>query len=127
VSGFVDADDVALAMLRLMDSTISEERFILSAENRTYRSVFTDMAECFKKHPPHRKVIPWLAALVWRWERIKCGFTGEEPLLTKETAETAQQKVFFDNSKILKALPGFAFRPLKETIAECCSHYLKHL
>lgn len=127
ISGFVDADDVASAMHQLMDSSISGERFILSAENRSYRSVFEDMATCFGKKPPHRKVVPWMAALVWRWERLKSSFTGEEPLLTKETAETAQQKVYFDNAKILHALPGFTFKPLKETIAASCDYYLNCL
>ncbi|MFM7222819.1 MAG: NAD-dependent epimerase/dehydratase family protein [Bacteroidota bacterium] len=127
VSGFVDAEDVAEAMRRLMESPISSERFILSSENRSYRSVFSDMALCFGKQPPHRKVRPWMAALVWRWERLKSIFTGEEPLLTKETAETAQQKVNFDTTKIVTALPGFAFKPVKQTIAETCDYYIKHL
>jgi hypothetical protein len=48
-------------------------------------------------------------------------------LLTKETAETAQQSVRFDNAKILKALPGFSFKPLQQTIDESCSYYLSKL
>jgi GTP-binding protein EngB required for normal cell division len=46
-------------------------------------------------------------------------------LLTKETAETAQQKVNFDNSKILNALPGFGFKQVSQTISECCAGYVK--
>ncbi len=40
-SGFVDAMDVAEIMIRLMESEISAERFILSAENRSYKDIFT--------------------------------------------------------------------------------------
>lgn len=125
VSGFVDAADVAKAMVLLMETDIAEERFIISAENRSYRSVFTEMAMAFGKKPPSRKVNPWLASIVWRVERIKSFITRKEALLTKETAETAQQKVEFNNSKILNALPGFAFKPLGQTIKECCEGYLK--
>jgi dihydroflavonol-4-reductase len=112
-SGFVDGEDV--------------ERFILSAENWTYRGLFTAMAKGFGKKPPSRKVTPWLAALVWRLEAIKGWITGQDPLLTKETAETAQQTVKFDNTKILKALPGFSFKPLQQTIEESCSYYLSKM
>lgn len=125
VSGFVDAADVATAMVLLMKSEIAAERFILSAENKSYRSIFTEMAIAFGKKPPTRKVNPTLAAIVWRIEGIKSWITGKEALLTKETAETAQQKVNFDNSKILNALPGFEFKPVSQTISECCSGYVK--
>lgn len=126
-SGFVDGEDVAKAMVRLMDSTITAERYILSAENWTYRALFTAMAKGFGKKPPSRKVTPWLAALVWRLEAIKGWLTGQDPLLTKETAETAQQSVKFDNTKILNALPGFSFKPLQQTIEESCSYYMSKM
>jgi len=126
-SGFVDGEDVAKAMVMLMDCEITAERFILSAENWTYRGLFTAMAKGFGKKPPSRKVTPWLAALVWRLEAIKGWITGQDPLLTKETAETAQQTVKFDNTKILKALPGFSFKPLQQTIEESCSYYLSKM
>lgn len=124
-SGFVDATDVAKAMVLLMGTAIAEQRFILSAENWSYRFVFTEMATAFGKKPPSRKVNPLLASIVWRIERVKSFLTGKEALLTKETAATAQQKVYFDNHKILHALPGFAFKPVGETIRECCAGYLK--
>jgi hypothetical protein len=82
------------------------------------------MAKGFGKKPPSRRVTPWLAALVWRIEAIKGWITRQDPLLTKETAETAQQKVKFDNSKILNAIPGFSFKPLQQTIDESCSYYI---
>lgn len=126
-SGFVDGEDVAKAMVMLMDSEITAERFILSAENWTYRGLFDAMAKGFGKKPPSRKVTPWLAALVWRLEAIKGWVTGQDPLLTKETAETAQQTVKFDNTKILQALPGFSFKPLEQTIEESCSYYLSKM
>jgi dihydroflavonol-4-reductase len=123
ISGFVDAADVAEAMWLLMKSDISAERFILSAENLPYREVFTRMALAFGKKPPHRSVNPVLAGLVWRWEKLKSLLSGQDPLLTKETAETARRKVYFANSKVLNALPGFRFRSIAESIAEHCREY----
>jgi hypothetical protein len=65
---------------------------------------------------PYKRVTPLLAAIVWRLEAVKTFFTGNSPLLTKETTLTAQAAVYFDNSKLLNALPDFSYTPLEETI-----------
>lgn len=121
VSGFVDVKDVIQAMVMLMESDVSAERFILNSENLAFREVFDEIAENFGKKPPHKKASPFLASLVWRWESIKAKLSGSDPLLTKETANTAQAKIYFDNSKLLKQFPGFKYTPLKETIARICA------
>jgi dihydroflavonol-4-reductase len=120
VTGFVDTRDVAKAMTMLMESSISGERFILSAENKSYQDVFNMIANALGKKQPRKKVTPLIAAIVWRLEAIKSRFTGKEPLVTKETALTALTKVFFDNSKLKKMLPDFDYRPLELTISETC-------
>jgi len=116
ISGFVDVIDVIDAMQLLMDSPIVGERYIISAENLSYQTVFTKIANAFSKKPPTRKVTPLLAAIVWRLEAIKSLFTGKTPLLTKETAATAQAKVYFNNEKFLKAFPSFKYRSMDSTI-----------
>lgn len=121
VTGVVDVKDVAKAMVLLMNSEINKQRFILSAENISYKELFTKIANCFNKKPPYKKVAPALAAIVWRREAIKSMFTKKEALVTKETARTALAKVYFDNSKILNALPGFTFTPVDETIKNTCA------
>ncbi len=119
--GFVDVRDVARVMILLMNSEINNERFILSAENLSYREVFTSIAKCFNKKPPQKKVTPFMTEIVWRLEALKAGFTGKKSLLTKETAQTALTTVYFDNSKILNALPRFHFTSIAETIKYTCN------
>ncbi len=120
ISGFVDVQDVARAMILLMGSDISGQRFILSGENCSYRKIFSTIAKCFGKKPPHRRVTPMLAEMVWRIEKLKAMFSGKRPLLTKESARTSLATVYYDNSKILKALPEFSFTPIEETIERTC-------
>jgi len=120
VTGFVDVRDVAEVMIQLMNSSVSAERFILSAENRSYRDVLTLMAHAFGKKPPHKKVTPVLAKIVCRLEAIKSFFTGKEPLVTKETARTAMATVNFDNSKLKKYLPAFNYRKIDDSIKNSC-------
>jgi dihydroflavonol-4-reductase len=120
-TGFVDVRDVAKAMIQLMDSDITAQRFIISAENKTYQQVFNLMAKAFNKKLPHKQVTPLIAKIVWRLEAVKSFFTKQDPLITKETAKTALAKVNFDNSKLLKYLPQFTYRKLEDTITVTCA------
>jgi nucleoside-diphosphate-sugar epimerase len=120
-TGFVDADDVAAAMLALMQSDISGQKFILSAENLTYQDFFNKVADAFGVKRPHKKVTPLLAALVWRLEKIKSIFTGKQPLITRETANTGLATTSFNNYKLLQALPQFKYTPIDESIKRICS------
>lgn len=120
-SGFVDVVDVVKAMVILMDADVSGERFILSGTNAMYKDVFTKIALAFHKKPPYKKVTPLMAAIVWRLESIKASFTSKDPLLTKETARTANAKVQFNNSKFLQHFPNFKYQSLDISIKRICA------
>jgi nucleoside-diphosphate-sugar epimerase len=121
ISGFVDVNDVVNAMIALMNSEITNERFILSGGNFSYKELFTTIANNFNKKPPNKKVTPFIAALVWRLEAIKGKLTGKEPLLTKETAHTAQAKVYFNNKKLLESIKGFNYTSLQDSVKRICN------
>lgn len=121
INGFVDVKDVARAMILLMNSEIINERFILNSENTSYKNVFTEIAKCFGKKPPVKKVTHFLSEMVWRWEAIGSRFSGKDPLVTRETTRTALASVYYDNAKVLKALPGFQFTPVYESITNTCA------
>jgi dihydroflavonol-4-reductase len=124
VSGFVDVHDVVNAMLLLMESETVGERFILNGDNVPYKALFDEIAVCFGKKSPHKKVTPFIAELVWRYEGLKGRLTGIDPLLTRETAHTARAKVYFDNSKLKSVFPGFGYTPIPQTVQRICN-YLK--
>jgi dihydroflavonol-4-reductase len=126
-SGFVDVADVAAAMLALMESNITNEKFILAAENVSYQYVLNNIAKGFGKKAPSKKVTPFLAAITWRLEAIKSFFTNASPLITKETAATALTNVVYDNSKLLQRLPNFSYKKLEVTIAETCKKLQENL
>ncbi len=119
-TGFVDVLDVVEAMIQLMNSNIVAQRFILSAETSTYKDLFTLIANAFNKKPPSKLVTPFIAAVVWRLEAFKAKFSGKQPLLTKETAKTAQAKVSFNNQKLLQYLPSFSYTSLPTSIQRIC-------
>ena len=120
VTGFVDVHDVVDAMLQLTQSNVTNERFIVSAENKTYQNIFSSIATNFGKKSPHKKVTPLLAGVIRRLEDIKSIFSNKEPLLTKETAEAALASVYYNNEKLLKLLPNFSYTPIDKTIERVC-------
>jgi len=123
VNGFVDVTDVAKAAILLMESNISAERFIISSDNWSFKKLLDNIADAFKKKKPQTLATPFIGAIAWRLEKIKALLKNSKPLLTRESAKIAQSKTFFDNSKILNALPNFQFTPLEKTITESCAKY----
>jgi len=65
-----------------------------------------------------------MANTIWRLEAVKSFFTGKAPFITKETARTALANVYFDNSKLLKAIPSFSYTPLQNSIERICRELL---
>jgi len=127
VNGFVDVEDVAKAIILLMETRINSERFILNSENWSFRELLNEIAKGFGKKIPTRHATPLVASLAWRMEKLKYLFSNHRPLLTRESAKMAQTKSYFNNTKILEALPGFSFSPLKQTIQKACRKYLTNL
>ncbi len=120
MSGFVDVLDVVNAMITIMQSSVTGERFIISGHNAFYKDVFALIAKCFGKKVATKKVTPFIAAIVWRLEALKAIFTRKEPLLTRETAKTAQAIVSFNNNKLLNWFPDFKYTPLEKSIERVC-------
>ncbi len=122
-AGFVDAADVASIMIQIMESDITDEKFIVSAESIPFKTVFTKMAYAFGKKPPYKKAKAGMIQLLCLFEKWRCLLTKQEPLITKATAIAAQRQTLYDNSKLLAALPGFQYKPIQQTIDEYCIEY----
>lgn len=123
INGFVDVADVAKAALLLMESSVSEQRYIACGDNWTFKKLQEQIAEGFHVAPPKTVASPFLLSVAWRLEWLKSKLTGKKPLLTRESAKVAQSQTYFESRKLLEALPGFTFTPLEETIKQACDKY----
>jgi len=119
-SGFVDVDDVAKCMIALMNSDIQAERYIISAENISFKDATADIANGFGIKPPAILAKPWMMELAWRSAALAGAITGKPPAIDKISAQTASQIRNYDNSKI-KAAIGIEFKKISETIKEVCA------
>ena len=123
INGFVDVEDVAKAALLLMESNITGQRYIVNGDTWSFKKLQDTIADHFNKKRPSRPASPFLMAVAWRMEKLKSVFSGKKPLLTKESARVARSKTWFENDKLLTALPGFSFTPLEQTIKKACEKY----
>lgn len=123
-NAFVDARDVADIMVKLMESPITEERFLCVAENRSFRSLFDEIAQAWGKRKSRYRAGKFLSGIAWRMDKFISFFLRRKALLTKETARAARRTYRYDNSKIKQAL-NFEFRSIKDTIENAHSYFSK--
>lgn len=118
--GLVDVKDVAASMIILMNSDITRERFIINADNLTYKLLFETTANFFNVPPPQIFARPWMMEIAWRASRFISLFNGGKVDLDKISAKAASSHKDYDASKIKNAT-GIKFRPINESIREICN------
>lgn len=123
IGGYVDVRDVAEIMIRLMESDIAGERFIVSAENSSFEHIITEIAKVLNKKPSRLRLYPWMGEAGWIAEHILRIF-GRPPTLTKEIARSAFHRFYYDNSKIVRAL-DYKFIPVDDAIAHTGSIFMQ--
>lgn len=118
-TGIVDVEDVAKCMILLMNSKITAERFILSADNLHYKDFFAEIAVGFNIKPPSIAAKPWMLGIAWRAAKLLSLFTQKPPTLTKDAARSSFNLSYYSNEKVKNAL-AINFKPLKQSIKEVC-------
>ena len=121
-TGFVDVRDVADILIKLMESNIENQRYILNADNITYFDFFQFLAKYLEKEPPNIKATSFLKGIVWRVEWLRSMITGSRPLITKETARSSSHSFQYKNEKIRNEL-DYHFRSLETSIQETAKVY----
>ncbi len=117
--GFVDVEDVAKAMIGLMNTDIKAERFIINAENRDYYTLFGTIAGFLNVKAPKAEAKAWALGLAWRASVVLSAIAGKPKGIDKISAQAASKTLNFDNGKLKKAL-RFDFKPLDQSIREVC-------
>jgi nucleoside-diphosphate-sugar epimerase len=122
ITGFVGVKDVVKVMVLLMNSNTKNERFILVAENKSFKDVFFSMANFFDKKPPSKKIKPWQTSLFWRFASVLSFVTNKEPLLSKYSAKSAHSISEYSSEKIKNSL-NYQFEKIDTVIKKVCKDY----
>lgn len=123
MTGYVGVWDVIKAMTMLMESDRAGERFLVTAENLTYKEVFDMVADALGKSKPNIEGTLFMTELAWRldWFKSKIMRLGNHTF-TKERVRASRNVTRFDNNKIKKAL-GMEFEPIDQVIKKVAESY----
>lgn len=119
MNGYIDVRDVVKVMRQLMESSISNKRFVVNSQNLTYRELFTDVAEHCNTTIPQIRIPGFMLSLAWRFEKIRSLITGKLPLVTRETVRTSSNNYRYSSAELKKAL-NLEFIPIRQTIDDMC-------
>ncbi|WP_347923866.1 NAD-dependent epimerase/dehydratase family protein [Pontimicrobium sp. SW4] len=126
ITGYVDVMDVVNSMMQLMESNITNERFILVSENLSYQDFFTKTATHLKVNAPNKEASKFLLSLAWRLDWLRSFLLNKKRRLFKQTTKTITRKAYFSNKKITEAL-NYRFKTIDESLTETCQFFLKEL
>lgn len=121
-TGFVTVSDVTSSMVKLMNSEIERERFILVNENLSYQELFQKIAPKLGVEAPTKKVSFMALEFFWRWDWLRSKVLGKRRRLSKNMAKGLYKRENYNNEKIKKAL-AFEFENLEEAISFCCTRF----
>ncbi|WP_445956772.1 NAD-dependent epimerase/dehydratase family protein [Yeosuana sp.] len=124
--GLVDVVDVVSIMIALTKSNISNQRFILVAENWDYKKFLQAMAKSVKAKEPQKMASLGLLQLAWRLDWLKHKLTGKRRQLTKQLATALSTNKTISNAKI-KAQLNYEFKPVETSIIEIGDLFLKQV
>ena len=122
-SGFVDVRDVTEAMIKLTNSNIHNDRFILNSENLSYKELFDTIAGALGTNRPKIRAAPFWTEVAWRVEAVFTFLQGKRPQLTKETARNAHSQKAYTNKKVQDTL-DFQFKPVRKSVNEISKMFL---
>lgn len=123
LAAYVAAEDVAKAMLALVEMKKFGERYILVENNYTFHNILSTIQARFKKPEPTINASVQLLYVAAFFEKIGTLFTNKPARLNKAVIHSALNKQIFSNRKIKTAL-GMEFRPTHTVIEQICDLYL---
>lgn len=121
-TGYVDVRDIANIMIRLMNSKIENERYILVNKNLSYKKVI-DMVSSnlgLKKKSTFVSKSKLKIALVF--DLVSSKFLNEERKLSRALCKTLTREFNYSSKKIKKSL-NFEFTSILETFEKSCQFY----
>ena len=124
INGFVDVRDVTEIMIRVAESDISAERFILNSENVSFKDIFDKIADNLNKKRPSVYANSFMLHSLKYFDSVRYLLSGKEPRITKYTLRSAQQKHGCSNEKIKQAL-NYQFIPVEQSLKDFCQIFLK--
>ncbi|MCM4150700.1 NAD-dependent epimerase [Arenibacter sp. N53] len=123
-TGFVTVSDVVNIMSQLMESSITNEKYIIVADQLSYKEILYKVTKGFGKPSPNRELKFWELEILWRLDWLRNIFWNRGRKLTKISVSSLRKNQKFNNDKIQKQL-GYSFEALDRTIEMSCQKFIE--
>ncbi len=123
-TGFVDVNDTADAVLKVIEKNILGERFVLNGDNISYRELFTLLAKYLNTNAPTMKAGKRLLQTASFFEKTISLIRGKSPQLTKQVIRSTQSFSQYDNNKAIREL-NIKFKKPEKSIKQYAPYYLE--
>jgi len=120
-SGFIDVRDVTRAMQYLTESELKNDRYILVAENKTYREVLDQIALSLQKSKPNIQLKSGFLKFIYYLLKVP-NLLGFTPRLSMAKVQSMTSKTKYSNAKI-KSVLNFELTPVQKTIDRVATFY----
>jgi dihydroflavonol-4-reductase len=120
-TGFVDVKDVTRAMINLMDDSNFErcknQRYILSSENLSYKTVFDQIAGALEKPGPTIFASDLMLGIAWRVAAVIGFVSGKPSFITRDSVSGSNKSNKFDGGKIMRTI-DFNYLAISDSIKQ---------
>lgn len=123
-TGFITVHDVVRMMVELMNSEISNERFIAVSQNLSFKEILTLLSTSLGRKEPKIALKFWQLEIGRVFDFIWSTISGKPRKITKSNIYSLKHRDEYDNSKIKEFL-NFEFETLQPTIAFSCQRFLE--
>jgi dihydroflavonol-4-reductase len=125
-TGYVDVRDVARIMVRLMESGISGEQFLVSAENLTIKEVLEMISAQLHRKNPDIRAGRLLTGLAWKASAIAAFFTGKVPVITRDSMNLLHMHYRCSGQKVRDVLK-YNYIPVKNSVELLIEKFLSEM
>lgn len=119
-TAYVGVTDVVNIMIQLMKSDLVGERYIVIAENRSFKNIIFEIAQKLNAPKPKTEAKPWLLNIAWRLDWLVSLIFRSKRKLSKYTVHSLTSSEFISNQKIKNAL-NYEFQDMDSVITEVIS------
>ena len=125
-TGCVDVRDVSRIMVKLMESDISGDQFLVSSENLTFREILNLISASLQCKSPDIYANRFLTGLVWRLNTLTSFITGKEPIITRDNVRITHKYCLYSGQKIKDVL-DYEYIPIKDSVQLVTERYLSEM
>ena len=111
-TGYVHVDDVVDALLQLAKSKLKNARYVLVAENLSYKTFLARLKQQNQLKSSAKFVSATTLKMLWMADSVAAFLKLKKKVFSKGLLQSLTTTATYDGTKISKALPGFQYRPL---------------